>query len=327
MLAVGCSKKEEKANMDQVEAPKEREMVEAFGIIKAENIKNVMVDFSASVEAVHVQEGQQVKAGDVLITLNMKDYEAALKDKAYKLSIVQLEKNKLQNDLLGDEQNDPNIKKAVNGLKLAEDLYIQAKKDLASQEALLKAGAISQSEFDNFKKTVDTRYKEQEDARYDLENIQKNKKKELDDLKIKNEEIASAAFELQAMQEKSNRGYMQGNTIVADVTNGVVYDIGYQAGDLIDESKKLLSLLDLNTMMVEAEVPEEFIKDVNVGAEVEIIPAANKEKVYKGKVNRIARIAVQKNGETIIPVEISIENNDGFLMPNFNVDVAIQIKK
>ena len=68
---------------------------------------------------------------------------------------------------------------------------------------------------------------------------------------------------------------------------------------------------------------EEFIKDVRLGANVEIVPVADKARLYKGKVISISKKAIEQNGETIIPVEISIENNDSFLLPNFNVDVKI----
>ncbi|MDF2548018.1 MAG: secretion protein HlyD family [Anaerosolibacter sp.] len=325
-LGVGCAKKEEAATIDQVEAPKEREVIEAFGIIKAKDIQNIVIDFPSSVEKVHVQEGQHIQQGDILVSLDIKDHLGEVKSKAHKVNILQLEKNKIENTLIDDGKSDPAIMKATNGLKLAEELYNQGKKDLASQEALLKAGAIAQGEYDKFKATVDTLYKEMEDARYDLENVQKNKKNERDDLKIKNEELASASYELQMMEEKVKRSYLEGNTIIANVESGVVYDIGYQGGDLVSPEKKVLSILDLNTMVVEAEVSEEFIKDVNMGVAVEIIPIANRDRSYKGKVSRIAQRAIQKNGETIIPVEISIDNNDGFLMPNFNVDVMIQMK-
>ena len=39
---------------------------------------------------------------------------------------------------------------------------------------------------------------------------------------------------------------------------------------------------------------------------------------------KIANMALTQNGETVIPVEISIVNSDGFLRPNFNVDVTIE---
>jgi hypothetical protein len=38
---------------------------------------------------------------------------------------------------------------------------------------------------------------------------------------------------------------------------------------------------------------------------------------------KIADMGIEKNGETIIQIEISIDNVDEFIKPNFNVDVKI----
>lgn len=81
--------------------------------------------------------------------------------------------------------------------------------------------------------------------------------------------------------------------------------------------------MNLDTLIVEAEVSEEFIKDVQIGAEAKILPLADSTKEYKGKVLKIADMGIEKNGETVVLVEISIENKDTFLRPNFNVDVEI----
>ena len=78
-----------------------------------------------------------------------------------------------------------------------------------------------------------------------------------------------------------------------------------------------------STLIIEADVSEEFIKDVKIGDNAAIISLADPSKEYKGKSTTISNMAVKKNGETIVPVEISIDNNDGFLLPNFNVDVEI----
>jgi multidrug resistance efflux pump len=81
--------------------------------------------------------------------------------------------------------------------------------------------------------------------------------------------------------------------------------------------------MNLDGMVVRANVSEEFIKDVKSGLKVEIIPVADKSKKYNGTVKMIASRAEVQNGETVIPIEISIDDNDGFLMPEYNVDVEI----
>ena len=57
--------------------------------------------------------------------------------------------------------------------------------------------------------------------------------------------------------------------------------------------------------------------------QVIIVPVADSSKAYHGRVVRISNIAHDRNGETIIPVEITIEDYDEFLKPKYNVDVKI----
>jgi multidrug resistance efflux pump len=107
----------------------------------------------------------------------------------------------------------------------------------------------------------------------------------------------------------------------------MVFDIGYREGDIATPERKLLSIANLDSIIVQANVVEEFIKDVKVGAEVTIIPQADKTKTYKGKVIYISSKAILDNGVTEVPTHISIDSKDGFLLPGFNVDVKINVAK
>jgi multidrug resistance efflux pump len=125
------------------------------------------------------------------------------------------------------------------------------------------------------------------------------------------------------MKERINKDYISGNDIVCDMNNGIVYELGYKAGDTINSDLKILAVMNMDALVVKADVAEEFIKDVRLGARVEIIPVADKSKQYTGKIITMAKKATVKNGETVIPVEMSIDNKDSFLLPDFNVDVKI----
>jgi multidrug resistance efflux pump len=179
-------------------------------------------------------------------------------------------------------------------------------------------------------KGIDSKRKNAEDIKYSLDILMHEKKlgnKELSDsIAIQNEKAATVQSEISQMKDKLGRSYITGNNIVSDLENGIVYEIGYKPGDLVSPAKKVLSIMNLDTMVVKADVAEEFIKDVKLGANVEILPVADTAKKYKGKVMNISSKAVVKNGETVVPVEMSIENKDSFLSPNFNVDVEINIE-
>jgi multidrug resistance efflux pump len=363
----GCGTKE-KSKVSAV-AKEEQQGVEAFGTIKATIVRDLVVDFSGNIKQVNVKAGQNVKKGDSLFVLDMSDYQLQISQKERQLKAEEYELQRLVNSTSGQQKDikrlqndlhlkqanlknssDSDIQKALSNLKYTQDLYNKALKDLSSEEALFKAGAISQTELDGTKKEVDAKNKAVEDAKYDVDILKAAKQKEVDGLqanidqklsnvdnlelssdinliKIQNEKIATIVEDIKQMKDKINKGYIKQNEIISDVDNGVVYDIGYVQGNRFDVSKKLLSILDLNSIVVQADVAEDFIKDVKLGADVVIIPQMDKTKEYKGKVTSISNKAIKKDGETDIPVEISIDNKDDFLVADSNVDVIIQLVK
>jgi multidrug resistance efflux pump len=326
----GCSKKEEPVAAPAVQNPVKENIVEAFGVVKSIDIHNVNIGFAASVADVAVREGQKVKKDDVLMTLDIKDYSTEITAKQHELNAISLEIRKLQSKMIeadAAKSKDPDVKKLVNDLEYAEQIYQSSLKEQGDKEKLYQSGVISKYEFDDFVKTVDDKKKAVDDLSYSLDITMHNKQignKELNDnISIQKERAASLEREIAVMKEKLNKPYMNGEQIISDVQNGVVFELGYIEGDIVSPSKKALSIMNLDGMIVSANISEEFIKDVKIGQKVEIIPVADKSKKYKGTVKMIASRAEVRSGETVIPVEITIDNNDGFLMPEYNVDVEI----
>ena len=330
LLSTSCSKPSEPANSQATPTPEQKQMVEAFGVIKVTDKRDINLDFAAVVEQLLVKEGQKVKQDEPLLKLDINDYETQIRNRQHDLNSARLEVKKLQNQLKADtleNNDDPDVKKLLGDLQFAENAYQKALKEQEGQEALYKAGSLSQHDYDEFQKAVDSKKKDVEDINHELSialnNNQKGNKEIYDSMAIQNEKVASVESEIETLKNKINKAYIKDGSIVSDVPNGIVYEIGYSEGDVVSSEKKLLSIMNLDSMIVEADVAEEFIKDVKVGAGVEIVPLADKSKKYKGKVTRISGNAVVQNGETVIPVEISIDNKDDFLLPNFNVDVSI----
>lgn len=315
LITTACSKPAQNVAAEAAPTPEPEKTVEAFGIIEANNIRNISLNVAAEVEAVNVKEGQQVKKGDILLTLNMKDYLEKIKSRQYDLSVLQLEAKKL------DMANtNPDIDKLENDLAFANTQLQKATTELETQKKLYESGAVSQYEYDTYVKAVNDKTKAAEDIKFQLDSLLRSNDLEL---AIQRERAASIQSEIAQMKEKVDSSNISGNNIVCDVNNGIIYELGYKAGDIVDPEVKILSVLDLDTLVVKADVAEEFIKDVKLGAKVDIIPVADKAKVYNGKVTSVSKKAIAKNGETVIPVEISIDNKDSFLLPNFNVDVKI----
>jgi HlyD family secretion protein len=337
LTATACGQEKPKQTNTLATAKvEEKQTVEAFGVIKVNGLRNINVDFPAAVLKVNVREGQRIHLGETLVTLDIADYRTQIANKELDLTTAKNELERIKSDLatrqghLSNSSN-PDIKKLLNDKRNAEALYSKAKAELQSKESLYTSGALSRQELEDYKKIADARKKDTEDIVFTLDSRKYGERKEVDTLKtsfeLKTAQITALEAELSSMKAKLNRSYIKDASIVSDIGNGVCYEIGYVQGDIVSPVKKVLSVMDLDTMVVEANVSEEFIKDVQEGASVTISPQADKTKTYKGKVTSISEKAVQKNGETNVPVQISIDDRDEFLLPEFNVDVNINIEK
>jgi len=342
-------------------APVIDNFVEAFGIVKAGKLKNITLDFPATIKSIHVSDGQKVTLNESLITLDLSNYNKQLQDIESEYKIAQLELQRIQggegpsnqkesqrlkNELANKKKalnnsSDPDLLNLMNELNLAKNAYEDAKKDYEKQKILYNQGAISESDFEDMKRKLEHSKNNVESLNLSIESLKNIKQKEINELEksldltsaninssnigkaIQNQKINSLKSELDSLKEKINKTFIKEDKIVSDIKNAVVYEIGYQEGDIIDQSKKVLSLLDLDTLIIEANVSEEFIKDIKIGSKVDIILLADSSKEYKGTVSKISNMAIKENGETVVPIEISVDNKDNFLRPNFNVDVKI----
>lgn len=310
----GCSKEAtSQVNNTKTET---KHSVEVYGTIRALDTKNTMIDFPATIEIVHVRDGQRVKKGDALVTLNINEFKAELNKKENELSVARLE--------LVKYNDDAELQKLLNTLKYEEESYKKAEQELKNKgEVLYKAGAISKVQLEEYSNNVEDRRKNIEEIELSLNSL---KNERVNNIKIQKEKISALDYALKGLREKFNSSHLINNVITTDIQNGLVYDLGYLPGDVVDPEKKVFSVINLDSLFVQADVAEEFIKDVSLNAQVTIGLVADKSKNYQGRVVRISDKAMQKNGETIIPVDIAIDNKDDFLRPDFNVDVSIDMK-
>lgn len=307
-LSAGCKKQLPKNQAAAANHVKVKQVVEAFGIVKARDYKDINLEFPAQIQKVPVKDGQNVKFGEALVYLNINNFQAMIKSKENELNLARFELLKMRKNL-----------------RDAEEVNERTQCQLREKEKLFREGAISQKELDDFRDLA----KEKERAVTDIK-LNQESPDGINALVVQAEKVSVLEYDLQRMRAMLNQSFLQGNVIVSDYPNAVVYDVNCAAGYSVggtqyssSSQQKLLSIMNLNSLYISADVAEEFIKDVKIGANVTIIPVADSSHHYQGRVIRIADMAVKQNGETNIAVEISLLDSDGFLRPNFNVDVEI----
>lgn len=266
--------------------------------------------------------------------------------------IKQLELDYSKKSELLKNDSDPEIQRLENDIEQAHQDFEKAETELERKKILFEASAISEQEYNEYSYNYRQKELEVENLEYllksallskdsELEQISlqiDQKKSVLDELKlqienlnnpeitqieIQKETCSLTEYEIDYLYGKLDKRFLSKDLIISDVDYGVVSEILCTEGEIISSGYNLISLIDQDSLYVEANVPEEFIKDIKLGNEAFIIPLADQDKKYTGNVTYIGSMAVESSGETIVPVHIKVNDNDGFLLPNFNVDIEI----
>lgn len=301
-----------------------KQYVEAYGKVKAGKTQSMYLDFPITIEDVYIKNGQRVKKGDKLLKIDTSKYDGSIQDKEQELKIAELTLQK--SGLITDTASE--LKKLKNDISNAKSVYESDKDKLAKQELLFKAKAVSLADVEEYKATLGASKKALDDAEFALE-AYNNKIRDLSgslkyDIAIQNEKVSKLKAELSLMKANIDKSFLKDGFVISELDNGSIVNFDKSKGEYVEEDKQLCSMVDLDSMTVQAEVPEEFYKDIRAGANVQIIPTADKSKKYSGKVTYISNELVQKTTESVVTVEISIDKLDGFLFPDLNVELQIE---
>lgn len=284
--------------------------VMAGGTVKAEQVENIMIDFPAYIKRVYVTEGQRVEADQPLMLLDLNQYRAEIARKEQELHTLQTELQQAASEVIQLE----------NDLAHAEADLALSRQILRDKEHLYAEGLISRYELDNIRQ--ETRADETRAA-----NLRRALEAKTQGVSVRQallNQIASVQSELEALKNKFDLSCIKDNNVVAPIA-GVVCDIGYRGGDVVDDERKLLSILNDERMVVEVNVPELLIRDIAVGHKARFFPVAYdhflpfaNRKEYSGKVTDISRMVVTRGNERVFRVKVTLDNPDQYLVPNLS---------
>lgn len=270
---------------------------------------------------------------------------------ALEADIAQLQKDVLTKT--GELNNGTNadLKILKTSLALAEKQLETAKKDVKNNQELFDTGAVSKSTLDQYIDIMSQREKSLNDVKNNIEKTKSLLRNELDQLNIslkskreqlnqigksnsvntttQNSSVAVSKIDLDIMKNKSIKDYLSTNKIISCVQNGIVQNIEVVNGTRLGTQNtptRVLQLIDADSIVVSAEVDEEYIKNVKIGETVNIVPVSDSSLSIQGTVTQISNIAVEKDGKRIIKVQVKPMEHKEALKPGYSVDVYIPKK-
>ncbi|SHJ07006.1 Multidrug resistance efflux pump [Dethiosulfatibacter aminovorans DSM 17477] len=330
-------------------------IIEAAGKIIAKDSEDIVLDFPAMVNTIEVDNGDVVTAGDTLMTFDLTDSDILIQSRETSLAQLNQQLASLRSTLAAAQTNltqqQSNLEMEANSretiqileddVKHNEELVARAQDNYDKTLLLYNAGATAKIELDNAQQKLD-------DANYALSSMQLTlesstigREQSIESLKVaisqqqasidstqasiesQNLQIQQAETELENLRANRDSGNMEGYALVCDMEEALVQNISRVKGDYIPANSTVVNLVDLDSLVIVAEVTEDYIKDVGIGDVVEIYTLRDHGKTYTGHVSKISAVGTEKNNEVIIETEIIIDNPDEGMRPNYSVDVRI----
>jgi len=259
------------------------------------------------VKEIHVEVGQKVKKGDLLI--KMDDSDAVARVAATESSLRTAESN------LGDiEQGGSQDERIVMSgeLSRAQLQQQQAAKDLTSMQQLQQKGAASAGEVAGAEHRLEL-------ANATVENLKSRSTK-----RYSASDRAKAEAQLSdAKAAASAAQAAYGAVNIRSPLAGTVYSIPVSTYDFVPAGEDLMDVADLNRIQVRAYFDEPEIGKLAVGQAVKIVWDAKPDLTWHGHISQVPSTVITYGTRNVGECIITVDDARGDLLPNTNVTVTV----
>jgi HlyD family secretion protein len=305
----------EAAEVTSVKKGDIKEYVEDIGTIRCKEQKAVSIEGSGLIQEVTAEVGQQVKKGDLLLSMDKKLLEIQLKDAEEKIKEIEA-------SFQGSEIKNyaSTVDKARIAVSRAKDAYELVLDDFNNAKMLLEAGAISTGELEQREDALKAAQALMDTAEIDLQQIEANTP---DSVKA----VYKAQLEQIMLSRESILHSLEKQEVTAPI-DGVVMERNAEMNTVGIPGTIAFVIGDLDNVEVEAAILADEVSDIRPGDEAEIIERSERKQVIGGKVIKIAPSAVAVTSslgvnQKRVSVTIEPSEQSGLLRPGYEVDVKV----
>lgn len=284
-------------------------MTTLSGNIHADKDIMILPPMPGKVKTIKVKDGDRVKKGDVLFTLDEKDIQKQIDQAKIGYDMAKI------NYSMGQDQSSLSQDSFERTKALTDSVLANGRESLENTKKLYELGAVSKSQLDQAEIAL-----QQQEAQMQaqLDQAQMGASDKVSDLSS----IQLQQAELAYNQAKSALD----NTVITSPINGIVTGSIIQVGSMASNAQPSMSIVDMDNVYVRIHVVDGLINKLTEGQEVNlIIPAisANHINVHIDSINPIPDPRTQ-----LYPIKIYIENQDGTIKPGMftNVEIPLDVK-
>jgi HlyD family secretion protein len=262
------------------------------------------------IERVEVTEGQTVKAGETMLTLDSTDSRSELAHTKEQLLAAQEDRKTALQGGSADE-----LAQLRSDLSKANAEVERLTHDRDILERLFKTQAATKLEVEQNRIAL-------EKAQADQHLLEEKKHSLTERSKIQAERAGFRADEArEAIQ--SLEGRVDSARVSAPV-GGTVYSLPAKSGTFVRTGDVLAEMADLKHVRVRAFIDEPELGSLKERQPVEISWDALPSRVWMGEVEQLPKTIVTRGTRNVGEVLCSVSNDDAALLPNTNVSVRIR---
>jgi HlyD family secretion protein len=286
-------------------------MVSTNGKVEPVSPASFRAGFPAFVERVYAVEGQQVKRGQPLYSLDDTDTRAQLAEARADLAT---EQEALRVAKAGGSASQ--LAKAAADLKKAQTSLDQLRRDNAALTKLVAEKAATPQELDQNRVALTQ-------AEADVQSLEKAKDTMEKQAQIDVERgtllVEHARAQVQDLEQKVASAHR------TSPIDGTLYSLPIHAGDFVRPGDLLAEVADLHHVRVRAFIDEPELGQIAVDQPVEIFWDAHPGRVWKGRTEVLPKQVVNRGTRSVGELLCSVTNDQLDLLPNTTVDVRIQV--
>lgn len=303
------------------------------GSVEADQI-DLSPDIAGTIQTISVRDGEPVKKGQLLLTMDTSDYAIKLEQARKGLELAKLKASDINdgnsaNQVRQARANRDSVNEQISGSAKEMEFL---KKDYTSMKALYDSGAASETQLDTAQRALD-----REQAKY--EGLLKQKEALDASLALAEEgattqtkSAASLDVEMRQLDIQDLERTIGKGTLYSP-TDGVVQSVNYQGGERVAPGNRVVTLVDMSRMEVKIYVPEIQLHRVKTGMTVRFTDEFLKEKGVIGRVTYISPEAEftpknieskQSKQEMVYEVRVNIQDPSNTVKPGMFLDVALE---
>jgi len=276
------------------------------GNISSTNIQNCVSPLPLQLKRIYVEDGSQVKKGDLLYLLDDSDIAASLWQAQAGIQLAQVNLERAQ--LAADTSSFIAAKSAYDSTAAA---YNEAKINFERISTLYQMGGVSQSDYERTQIAVLTAEGQYNQARSNYETIG-----EQSSLNVRASQAqlaqARAIYEAAKVNESKRR-------VIAEI-DGMVADIWANENNMLAAGHKIMDIVDYENLVLEIAVDQFEMSDFDLYKTIPVyVHALNK--TVRGTVSRISNQAVKTNEVSSFIVTIDLEKD-----PALKIGLLAEVK-